>query len=447
SSLVSSAASVIESDLSTIVPTSTVPAPSLPNESDVSSLLSSIESDLSTPTVVPSSVSSSILSSGFTGSGTDVTGSTAVPTASGNSTGVESPSASDLPVSTAEVPLSSITPSPSSDTPTLIFTPPPQVTSKPKPVPSISATGTNSDTMLYPGTSIIQEPSTVQSPTGSPSGIPSGLPEMIAPPSGLPTPPDGYFLGQIGFKWQLNFPFVSRKDGGNQIFTYLPIAISDALNISLSDVYMNGLKPFDTTQYQGFVTTLALFWIPPDLANSLAAQLRNPPDPFWHNKNQTVNDLTSLINTAFPLAAGKLPGDGDKTQTQRPEALTTGGAQGGGAIGGDIGTSKKVNPTSVGVAAGAVVGALAYGAAMIFVARRYRNRRVSHQRSSSVPSTSRFTYGSMNGGGAAFMSGGRGGRSTPGGRDSRGSSSSNGRSIRTQQISAPVMAENSLGWN
>ncbi|KAF2705671.1 hypothetical protein K504DRAFT_387787, partial [Pleomassaria siparia CBS 279.74] len=281
----------------------------------------------------------------------------------------------------------------------------------------------------------------------SASGISSDLPVMIAPPGPAPTRPANSFMGQIGFKWPLNYPFVCANDGGNQIFTYLPIAIADGLNISLSDVVIAGLKPLDTTSNAGFITTLAIFYIPSDLNTTLQAQLRSPPDPFWHNKNETVNQLTNLINSAFPLEAGGTIESPNSAPVGEQNSSPTGTNQGGGAMGGDMGASRKVNPASAGIATGAVMGAIAYGAAMFFVARRYRNKKIAHRRSPSVPSTSRFTYGSMTGGGA-WMSGARGPSSTPpGGRDSRGSNSSNDRSVRTQQISAPVMAENSLGWN
>jgi hypothetical protein len=241
---------------------------------------------------------------------------------------------------------------------------------------------------------------------------------------------------------------VSKSDGGAQIFHYLPIAISDALNITVDEVQNYGLKPLNTMEYQGFITTLAMFTIPQDLESTLAAQLRNPADTFWHNKNSTVNALTNLINTACPLPAGKLPGDNSPANAAAaPGATPTGGAGDGGAMGGDINRSQKVNSTSAIVASSAIVGAIAYGAAMFFVARRYRNKRMAHQRASSVPSESRMTYGSIPGGAAAWMHGARNGRITPGSRGSQGSSTSQGRSVRTQQISAPVMAENSLGWN
>lgn len=252
-------------------------------------------------------------------------------------------------------------------------------------------------------------------------------------------------MGQVCFKWPLNYPFVAGNDAGRQIFYFLPIAIADGLNITTDEVKNFGLKPIDTTASQGFITTAALFTIPKDLQSKLTAQLRNPADALWHNKNSTVNDLTNLINTACPLQAG--PDNSQPNPVVDPAATSTGGAGDGGAIGGDIGASRKINPTSAGIGAGVVAGAIAYGAAMFFVARRYRAKRMAHQRSSSVPSTSRMTYGSIPGGATAWMHGARNGRITPGSRGSRGSSSSQGRSVRTQQISAPVMAENSLGWN
>ncbi|ORY09503.1 hypothetical protein BCR34DRAFT_625694 [Clohesyomyces aquaticus] len=439
SSVVSSILPPAVTDISSIViPTGTGVVPSL---TDIPTLSSGIPASETISVALPSTVSGIEPSSGTvsgtgvtivpTGSVTsvpssidsvpptsDIPATTSAPTLSGTAT--PSANATDVTPSASEAPLTLPSASLStSDSLTLVFTPP---TITPT---SIPVTGTNSETILPIGSSIIQEPSTAAAPSATASGIPSELPGMIAPPDGVPVKPANGFLGQIGFKWPLNYPFVCANDGGNQIFQFLP-----------SQVVMNGIKPFDTTTSLGFITTLAIFWIPEDLQVSLQAQIRNPPDPFWHNKNQTIN-------------AGQTLGEGS-TLTSGPEASATGRPQDGGALGGDMGASRKVNPTSVCVALGAIGAAAAYGAAMFFVARRYRNKKMSHKRSSSVPSTSRYTYGSMTGNGV-FMSGGRGlGRTTPGGRDSRGShgtSSSNGRSVRTQQISAPVMAENSLGWN
>jgi hypothetical protein len=135
-----------------------------------------------------------------------------------------------------------------------------------------------------------------------------------------------------------------------------------------------------------------------------------------------------------------------------------------------------------------VVGsAAAYGAAMFFVARRYKRRKASHKRCSSVLAGGRVAPGDMasvwrpspalmSGGAGGLTGGGYGalGRHSPIGggalgwgrdgmgapeRDSRGSGGTGGTQTtrsgevhsaaeaRMAGISAPVAAENSLGWN
>jgi hypothetical protein len=266
--------------------------------------------------------------------------------------------------------------------------------------------------------------------------------------------PANSWIGQIGFNRSLNYPWVVSNDAGNQIFLYLRMAIADALQLDMKDVINYGLKPAETFETKGFIQTLAVFVIPGSPLNfndTLANQMIQPASPFYHNKNQTVNVLTSLVDssTFSEYGSGKLGGSGNNVNN--PGASATDGPAQGGAMGGDMAASHPVNGTAAGVAAGAVIGALAYGAAMFFVARRYREKRLAHKRSNSIANSSRYTYGSVGGlGGNAWMSGARNGRLTPGmpgSRGSQGSDSSNGRSVRTQQISAPVMAENSLGWN
>jgi hypothetical protein len=394
------------------------------------------------PSSVPASESPASSPSSAAPSSTDI-----VPPTSGNATISETPTLatptnSGFTSGSATVPVQSSAQSSAQSTPVVTMTP--------TPVQSQRPTGTDSATSMVVGTSIVRETTSYAPPSSTASGIPSSLPKMIAPPGGVvsSTDPDS-FMGQVCFKWPLNYPFISANDGGNQIFHYLPKAIAYSLNISESEVHNIGLKPLDTTAYQGFITTLALFTIPKDLQGTLAAQLRNPADAFWHNEESTVNDLTALINTACPLPAGKVPGENSPSnQPSNAGTTSNGGPDDGGALGGDTNSSKPINASAAGIATGAIVGAIAYGAAMFFVARRYRNKRIAHQRSSSVPSTgSRMTYGSIPGGAAAWMHGARNGRITPGSRGSQGSSSTQGRSVRTQQISAPVMAENSLGWN
>lgn len=261
--------------------------------------------------------------------------------------------------------------------------------------------------------------------------------------------PEDTFIGQLGFTEGLNYLFVARHESSAQIFLYLKMAIVDALGVPEDKVVNYGLKSADTWNTLGWGQTLAVFMIPGSLNATLAQQIIQPASKFYNNKNETVNDLTALVDPSSFSEYGGKPA-GSNTNPNDPEATSTNGPAQGGPIDGDMKASRPINGTSVGVATGAIIGAFAYGAAMFFVARRYKRKKLSHQRSSSVPS-SRYTYGSVGGlGGNAWMSGARNGRLTPGlpgSRGSRGSSSSNGRSVRTAQISAPVMAENSLGWN
>jgi hypothetical protein len=273
------------------------------------------------------------------------------------------------------------------------------------------------------------------------------LPKVIAPPGGnILGPPDNYTLCQIGFKWGLNYNFVcEHTDAPPQIFKFLQEAVAVAINQPHSNVQMNSIKPYCTLKTLGYVTTLALFSIPDTYVEALQNALHAPAGILYNNKDESVYNLTTLINPTVPLKAGTLPENCNMSPLGSTSSPTPTGGYGNDSPMGK-GNSQKVNTNSVSIGLGVVAAGLAYGAAMFLVARRYRNKRLSHQRASSVPSTSH--RGSASSMGAAWMTGARGaGRSTPGGRDSRGSGSSNGRSVRTAQISAPVMAENSLGWN
>jgi hypothetical protein len=152
----------------------------------------------------------------------------------------------------------------------------------------------------------------------------------------------------------------------------------------------------------------------------------------------------NMINPTISILAGA--GVNAAAPTGYNAAAATGGANSPGAgapIGGDTGTSAPINGRSAAIGVGAVAGAAVYAAAMFYVARRYRTKRNSHQRTSSVGSTDRPEMSHRYSSGGLFMAGGTG-RSAS--RQSDGSGSQ-GRSVREQGISAPILAENSLGWN
>jgi hypothetical protein len=183
--------------------------------------------------------------------------------------------------------------------------------------------------------------------------------------------------------------------------------------------------------------------------NTLALDLHIPTSLLYTNDDTSVSTLMGYLNVAVPLTPGSTLGNG-ATGTGSGAAATSSTASGNNNAVFNTpnqNTSAKTSGTAAGIVAAGLGVAAAYGAVMFLVARRYKKRRLSHRRSSSVLNSAEMRQSgspALLGGAGAFMSGGR---TTPGhDRNSRGSGRT-GNSARTQQISAPMMAENSLGWN
>ncbi|KAF1813174.1 hypothetical protein P152DRAFT_307695 [Eremomyces bilateralis CBS 781.70] len=373
----------------------------------------------------------------------------------------ESPSSS-LPVSSSSVsgivdPSLSATSSATSQIETPSTVVPGPTTLSEAPVFSVIPTGSDTLSTQFVPSSIVAEPtSNTVTLTAVETGIPSTMPKLIKPPGGTPEAPKDSTLVQVGFSYPLNFPFVSSSSvSRRQIYRFLPEGIAFGLKIPREQVVFYALQPYDTTEDLQYITTLALFYVASDKVSQLGADLLSPVSQLYGNPDESARTLMGLINPSIPLLPGQLLDDNRGTGPNNPSASSPTKADGGSAFGGDASSSSPVKSTSVAVGVSAAVGAVLYGGAMVLVARRYKQRKARrHQRTSSVQS------GSQEGG--PWMTGAGHDRVTPGmsGRQSRysdrsglsGSSagqsgSSQGRSIRTTQISAPVMSENSLGWN
>lgn len=238
-----------------------------------------------------------------------------------------------------------------------------------------------------------------------------------------------------------------------QIFQFLPKGIADGLGLRPEQVTLTSLGPLDTTSQMGFITTLAYAYIPTSMVNTLRLDLLIPTAPLYRNDDASVQTLVNYINPAIPITPGATL-DGSSTGSGSGSSPSSSNAAGNNGVfnSNDQNQSSSVKGTTVGIAMAAIGGSAAYGAAMFLIARRYKKRKQSHRRSNSLMSPSEMRQSgspALMGGANAFMSGGR---LSPGGttindRNSRGSGRSAGNSARTQQISAPMMAENSLGWN
>lgn len=271
----------------------------------------------------------------------------------------------------------------------------------------------------------------------------------------MPPKPNNGTLCRFGFTHELNYAFVvSNPIAVAQIFEYLPKGLAYGLSLASPNVVIHHLQPLDTTKTKRYITTLAFVYIPNDLVDKLDMDRRNPNSDLFKNPDPPVNEMMCLLDPTIPLRAtdaettgddSGLSGDGSWLGSggNGPETLTSDGAPLGNSGSGSV--SKK----SVGVAFGIVAGAAAYGAAMFLIARRYRQRRNRHTRSSSIGrsvSPGSNPAGALMGG--TVMHGARSPYGSAGpSHDKRGSRGSGKASARTQNISAPMMAENSLGWN
>jgi hypothetical protein len=249
-------------------------------------------------------------------------------------------------------------------------------------------------------------------------------------------------LIQIGFNGKLRYSFVATTPlSSSQVFLYVPQGLIYALEILGKDISMFAIQPYDNSASTGYIATVALAYIPTDKVDTLRMLLRSPLSKLYQQPNESVKTLFAMIDPSIPLVVGESgasSGSGLSSGSGNSGSGSSSGGTGSGSGSGnnaDAGASRSstARASSVGIGVGVVCGAAAYGAGMFWVARRYRKKRQLHRRSNSTMEQTSESRGAS----SLFATGGRLSRNS---QNSRGSG-------RGQMISAPVMAENSLGWN
>lgn len=280
---------------------------------------------------------------------------------------------------------------------------------------------------------------------------------------------------QIGFDYSLNYPFVVANPlSAAQIFQYLPPGLSYGLDIDNNNngnVSVKNLEPYQSNK--GYIVTVALCYVPSDLVSNLAALLHTPTSRLYNNPDSSVETLVSLIDPSIPLipggdtsgtssggsggsGSGSGSGDGDANPTGGHNSFPSAQPFSGEAGSLDQGipsTPPKVSGKTVGIAVGAVAGAIAYGGVIFLVSKKYRQKRQLELPGRESP----LTVGSLGGreNGVYYDDMSTSDRSSGLRSDPSGSRSltSSRRHVGIdsilpigQQISQPVMSENSLGW-
>jgi hypothetical protein len=260
------------------------------------------------------------------------------------------------------------------------------------------------------------------------------IPKVIIPTDGIPSEPENSTLVRIGFLEALNYPFVVQHSVTvAQIFQTLPLAGGSALKLPTSEFITQSLQPYAMAHY---TATVAMLWIPTDQVETLQVQLLSYNSPLYSQTDATAQQLVDLIDDTIPLladggtpaSAGGATGSSNQPLSTNPVTGAGSGSLDNSGSGGSGSTSSTGKQVAIGV--GAAAAAIGYAALMFFGAKRFRRKsteaqldRRHHSRVSSItgeraPSPFYQSY-----------------------RSSRGSS---GRAIKGQNISAPLMTENSL---
>jgi len=286
-----------------------------------------------------------------------------------------------------------------------------------------------------PSTSSALVTATDPAPSATSTVAPS-TPKIITPADGIPDTPANSTLVRIGFLEPLNYPFVVQHSVTvAQIFEVLPIANSYALQIPTSDVTVQSLQPYSTSQY---TATVALLWIPSDQVDSLQVQILATNSLLYSQTDPTAQQLVVLIDPTIPLLADTTSSSAGGSSAGTPNQDGTTDLSNTGPNGGSLDslqpsdTSSTSTPTGkqAAIGAGAAAAAIAYAALMFLGARRFRQQTAQAQVDRRHSRVSSIT--------------GERAASPPFAHSYRSSGASSSRVVRGQNISAPLMTENSL---
>lgn len=284
--------------------------------------------------------------------------------------------------------------------------------------------------------------------------LPSALPNAIRPSGSSQDPPDGAIAVYIGFSSRLNYVFVSDNlDAASSIIALLPRALADAGDMSAADIPVNALVPYDTRQQWGYITTLAKIYYPATLVDKLQVDVSTPTSKLYNNLDSVVRNLTVFINPRIDVRGNiKL---GGPTTTTGPTLTSSTGSNNDAFAANNTGEqSSKQRATTIGIATGAVGGSMMCGAILVWLSSRYKRRKLAFQRLNPVArapdgdcSSSMYCSGlwHVESGAYNLRHGLQSGEKL--GKTPSGTTKTSERSTHSMpKISAPIRAENSLGW-
>jgi len=294
--------------------------------------------------------------------------------------------------------------------------------------------------------------------TLAPPSLPN-IPNMIFPKTQLDLNQNfsGYTLISILFDQELNWPFVVNNSvSSSQIFAFLPLIISTALQIDPSQVKTYCLEVYVPSTYHNTsdmsqLGTMWLGFIPTNLVDTLAAEIKATQSAFYNGvPNAVAKQLAGLVNSGFNLISVAPP--------------ATGGASGSSSAASGSSNSKSRQDAIIGVVT--ALGAIAVLVLVFLGYRSFKRRReLAHRQLSDPTPANAFVGARPEGrefdqdsvGGARRRSfyyaedslrGFQGERPEEGHFDGRANSAamSQRRNVVPAAISAPILRESSMNW-
>ncbi|KMU82214.1 hypothetical protein CIHG_10608, partial [Coccidioides immitis H538.4] len=122
------------------------------------------------------------------------------------------------------------------------------------------------------------------------------------------------------------------------------MGVAYALEIPNESVKVGALRPYDTVARLGYTTTVASVYIPSDLIQSLALQLRTPSSRLYNNPDPSVRTIMAMFVPTIPftrvlsggMGSPSNPGENDSHRPVRghrrsSQARRPGTGRGGGS--------------------------------------------------------------------------------------------------------------------
>lgn len=215
--------------------------------------------------------------------------------------------------------------------------------------------------------------------------LPTGVPARIYPQDQINSATDlqGYTLISILLNQELNWPFVvNNQVSSSQIFAYFPVIISTALGIPADQVKTYALQVYVPSTYdspadQSDLGTMWLGYIPSDLVDTLAAEIKAKQSAFYTGVPDTVAQaLAAHVNAGFAITSVADP--------NRSPGGSSSSSSGPGAVGSTSSEGRARQDAIIGVVS--ALGAIAILVLVFLVFRSMKRRKdLAHRRLSDPP--------------------------------------------------------------